>query len=323
MKRKASMKLVLLFAAGFCLQAGAQSQAGDSIPLRGEFHLAGERVAAVQYFEMESRLATHAPDGSITGTDIYRLSLKCTPAKVAGTRGDVYTCRRFTITLGNAPEVSIPSLEGWQYEFTPHPMERSPNGTTLGIPHEPFEALKDQNGKAVPVVNAYHVYNAFIDFHSFFIFADPTPSKGGIQDLSRIGQRIVHASANSQPATNLGTQVSEGSYFRNGEVTIELKGIGIVDGAPCAIVGFDSGASSFVMIMTPAPKFDVRTAGSSHYWGDIYKDLATNWVRKAVLTELVVSETTLPGQASTIKGVIERSILVRNVTQEGPGTDAG
>jgi hypothetical protein len=282
------------------------------------FHLAGDRVPAVQYYRMESKLLMHAPDGSITGTDIYRLSLKCVPAKLAGTRGDVYTCLRFALQLGSAPEVTIPSLEGWSYEFTARPMEKHPNGRTLGIPHEPFEALKDGTGSAVPAGNAYHVYNAFIDFHSFFLFTDPTPSKSGIQDLSLIGQRIVHSSAFSQPATNLGSQVNEGSWFRNGEVTLELKGVGAVDDAPCAIVGYDSGASSFQMIMTPVPRLDVRTVGSSHYWGDIYKDLDTNWVRKALMTELVVSETTVPGQPETIKGVIERSILVRNVEKDQP-----
>ncbi len=62
------------------------------------------------------------------------------------------------------------------------------------------------------------------------------------------------------------------------------------------------------MITTPMLNFEVRTVGSSHYWGDVCKDLETNWVRKATLTELVVSETTIPGQANTVKGVIERSI---------------
>jgi hypothetical protein len=292
-------------------------QSGGTVSLHSPFHLAGERAASVQYFEMESRLAMHAPDGSITGTDIYRLSLKCTPAGLAGTAGDVYTCRRFTVQRAGAPQLAIPSLEGWTYEFTAHPFEKS-GGPTLGIPHGPFEGLTDQDGQAVPAGNAYHVYNAFIDFHSFFVFTDPTPAKGGIQDLSRIGQRIVHSAAFSQPSTSLGSQVNEGSYFRNGEVTLELKGLGVVDGSPCAIVGYDSGASSFVMLVTAAPTLEVRTAGSSHYWGDIYKDLDTNWVRRAFLTELVVSETTVPGQSATVKGAIERSILVRNVPSDQP-----
>ena len=210
-------------------------------------------------------------------------------------------------------ELSIPSLEGWSYVFTTRPFERQPNGRTLGIPHEPFEALQDCDGKTLPPGNAYHVYNAFIDFHSFFVFTDRTPRAGGIQDLARPGQKVVHQASFSQPSTSLGGQVDEGSYFRNGEITIELKGIGVVDGAECAVVGYDSGRSSFRMEVTAAPGLQVKTTGSSHYMGDIYKDLATNWVRKATMTELVVSETAVPGQPQTVKAVIERSILVRNI----------
>jgi hypothetical protein len=320
MKRRMSLNLVLLLASCVCLPAGAQSPAvsGGGITLSGAFNLAGDRAMAVQYFTMETKVTMHAPDGSITGTDIYRLSLRCAPVGKTRSEGDVFTCLRFSVQLDNGPELSIPSLEGFTYAFTPHPKEEQANGQTLGIPHKPFEALKDQNGKPVPAGNVYLVYNTFIDFHSFFIFAEPTLTKGGIQDLSRIGQRIVHAASFTQPATNLGSEVSEGSYFRNGEVSLEFKGVGLVDTAPCAIVGYDSGASSFTMIMTPMPKLEVRTTGSSHYWGDIYKDLGTNWVRKALLTELVVSETKVPGQADTIKSVIERSIVMRNVRENQP-----
>jgi hypothetical protein len=286
------------------------------INLHEPFNLAGNRAEEVQYFTMKSQLDAHAADGSITGTDIYRLSLKCTPARIGGTDRDRYTCLGFTVQLGEAPEATIPSLAGFTYLFTRHPMEKDPSGRTLGIPHEPFEGLKDQNGNSVPVGNAYHVYNAFIDFHSFFIFSDPSSSGGGIQDVCRIGQKIVHSASFSQPSTSLGSQVNEGSHFKNGEVTIELKGVGLVDDAECAIIGYDSGRSSFKMIVTAAPGLEVRTTGSSHYWGDIYKDLETNWVRRATLTELVVSETTIPGQAATVKGVIDRSISVRNVTGE-------
>jgi hypothetical protein len=285
-----------------------------SISSETAFGLAGSRTPEVQSFTTETRIAMHAPDGSITATDVYRLFLTCTPSALAGTAGDRYTCRRFTVELGGTPEIRIPSLEGWSYEFTTRPFERQANGRTLGIPHEPFDDVKDAEGRVLPPGNAYHVYNAFIDFHSFFIFTDPTPKQGGIQDLVRLGQKLVHPSAFSQPATSLGSQVKEGSYFRNGEITIELKGVGVVDGAECAIIGYDSGRSEFRMAVTAAPGLEVTTTGSSHYQGDIYKDLVTSWVRKAILSELVVSETVVPGQAQTVRGVIERSILARNVT---------
>ncbi len=137
MKSFLAMGLVLLAAAAVSAPIGAQDQA-----LRAPFHLAGNRTGEVQYFTMESRLAMHAPDGSITDTDVYRLRLKCTPARIAGTDRDQYTCLGFTVQLGEASEVSIPSLAGFTYLFT------------RGIPHEPFEGLQDLNAKKVPVANA-------------------------------------------------------------------------------------------------------------------------------------------------------------------------
>ncbi|MCK4344489.1 MAG: hypothetical protein KAX05_04325, partial [Bacteroidales bacterium] len=83
----------------------------------------------------------------------------------------------------------------------------------------------------------------------------------------------------------------------------------------CAIVGYDSGESSFEMIMNPMPNMEVHTVGSSHYMGDIYKDLTTNWVQKITMTEIVISETTLPMPPNKVNSVIERNIIIRNVNE--------
>jgi hypothetical protein len=305
---------ICFFAVSFLAMGQAQTQPGG-FELRQAFALAGAHSSDVQYYRMESRMVSHAADGTRVNTDIYRLTLKCVPA-LAGTDGDRWTCLRFTIQLGGAPEVAIPSLSGWSYLFRYWPLGKDESGQTLGIPHEPFANLQDENGKAVPPANAYHVYNAFIDFHSFFIFTDRTATGRGIQDLTRIGQRIIHAAANSKASTNLGSTFAEGSFFQNGEVTLELKGVSLVDDKPCALIGYDSGESSFTMITRPVANMEVRTAGSSHYWGDIYKDLQTYWVRKATLTELVVSETTLPVEPKKIDAVIERSIGIQNIPEE-------
>jgi len=188
-------------------------------------------------------------------------------------------------------------------------------GQVLGIDHARFENLVHAGGKPIPPDKTYHVYNAFIDFHGFCnIFAERTQGGGGIQDLKNIGQRIVHAAAFTEAPVNLGSNVAEGSTFKNGEVTLELKGLSRVAGATCAMVGFDSGESSFKMIVTPMPNMKVRSVGSSHYKGDIYVDLATNWVKKVTLDELVVTETTLPMPPGKINAVIERNIVIRNVT---------
>jgi len=266
---------------------------------------------------MESKLLNYALDGTRVGLDIFRIRLKCVPAKLAGTKGDEYTCTKFTVQLGDEPEVEIPALKNWTYVFKIPPTGVDKKGQTLGIDHAPFENLVEANNKAIPPDKAYHVYNAFIDFHGFCnIFAERVEGAAGIQDLKSIGQRIVHAAAFTEAPVNVGSNVSKGSTFKNGEVTMELKGISRVAGATCALVGYDSGESSFQMIVNPMPNMEIRTKGSSHYMGDIYIDLATNWVRKATLGEFVVTEVTLPMPPNKVNVVIERDILIRNVTAE-------
>jgi len=311
--------LFLVIAAGLLGAGSAGAQARDTISalLHQSFNLDRPRAAASQRYTMESRLVMHAPDGAIASTDIYRLSLECLPGAVTGTDGDRWTCLGFTVQLGAAPEVAVPSLAGWSYVSHHIAGSADADGRTLGIPHEPFANLVDQNGKALPPGNAYHVYNAFIDFHSFFFLTDRNPRGPGIQDLTQVGRRIIRAKAGSTAATNVEGVTGNGSSFTNGEITLELKGLGLAGGRPCAIVGYDSGDSSFIMSTKPMPDMEVRTVGSSHYHGDIYLDLDTSWVEKATLSEMVVSETTVPGVANKIHGVIERTILVQNTTADG------
>lgn len=283
--------------------------------LNKEFNLAGAHSPQPQYFMMESKLIIYALDGKRLGTDIYRLRLKCVPAQLAKTAGDEYTCSRFTVQQGGAAETAIPALANWAYVFKgPEPDEK---GQVLGIDHSKFVNLVDAEGKALPTDKTYHVYNAFIDFHAFCnVFADPTPSGNGIQHLKKIGQKIVHTAAFSEPPVNLGENIAAGSSFKNGEITLEFKGVSLMNGKSCALLAYDSGESSFKMLMKLTPEMEIRTIGSSHYFGDIYKALATNWVQKVTMTELVVSETTLPMPPNKVNNVIERNIVIRNVSEE-------
>lgn len=292
----------------------AESAVPNDAILRQTFELGGERSQQTQYFLMESTLIAYALDGKRVGVDVFRLRLKYVPAKVAGKEGDEYTCTKFTVQLGDEPEVEIPALKNWAYIFKIPPTGIDEKGQTLGIDHVPFENLVDAGGKAIPPGKTYHVYNAFIDFHAFCDFFAERVDGSGIQDLKSVGQKIVHAAAFTEAPVNLGSSVSEGSTFKNGEVTLELKGLSRVAGATCAMVGFDSGESSFQMTVEPMPNMEVRTIGSSHYKGDIYIDLATNWVKKVTMNEFVVSEATLPIPPNKINTVFERDIIIRNVT---------
>ncbi|MGH7595439.1 MAG: hypothetical protein ACREOI_03765 [bacterium] len=218
----------------------------------------------------------------------------------------------------NGAEVEIPALKNWIYIF--HKPETDEKGQLFGIDHAKFENLTDGAGKSLSSDQTYHVYNAFIDFHSFCnVFAERAANGSGIQDLTRIGQKIVHASAFSEPPVNLGSKILPGSSFKNGQITLEFKGLGVVNGKECALIEYDSGESSFKMIMKPAPLMEIQAVGSSHYLGDIYKDLSSNWVQKVTMTEFVVAEVSLPIPPNKINSVIERQITIRNVRADELG----
>jgi hypothetical protein len=289
----------------------AQQASNIKKVLKQEFNLVPQHSKDTQYYEMISKLQAHALDGTPQGWDIYHLYLRCIPSGDPS-KGDEFTCLGFTIQINKMPEVSIPSLSNWKYNFLLTPDARDENGYVFGIDHSKFEKLTDANGNLVPVANTYHVYNAFIDFHSMFLLSERSPGNGA-QDLKFIGDKIVHAAAYSQAPVNLGSQVAEDSYFKNGEVTLKFKGLSIENEKTCAILEYDSGESSYHMIMKPEPNTEINTKGSSHYWGDIFKDISSGWIQKATLHEMVVSETTVPGLSNKINSVVERSIEIRNV----------
>ncbi|MCU0915487.1 MAG: hypothetical protein MUC88_13110 [Planctomycetes bacterium] len=296
------------------LRAGEQKRAGDSI-LHQTFNLGAPRSAQAQSFEMETRVISYAPDGKRVNTDVLKLGLKCAPARGTGKDGDEYTCTKFTLQLAGGTEVAVPALANWTYVFKNTATGLDEKGQVFGIDHARFEKLVDANGQAIPTDKAYYVYNAFIDFHGFCnAFAEPTQGGKGIQDLTRLGQKIVHAAAFTEPPVNLGSGIEKGSTFKNGEVTLELKGLSVVDGAVCALVAFDSGQSSFQMLMKPMPSMEVRAVGASHYKGDIHLDLATRWVRKVTMDELVVAESAVSNMPNKFNTVIERNTLIRNLT---------
>lgn len=299
-----------------CLGAGEPKRVDDSI-LRQTFDLAAPRSRDPQTFEMETRIVTYAPDGKRVNADVLKLQLKCTPGATAGKDADQYTCTRFAVQFGTAPEVEVPAMANWSYPFKSTATGMDEKGQVFGIDHAKFEKLVDANGRPLPVDKLYYVYNAFIDFHAFCnVFAEPVAGGKGIQDLKCIGDKIVHAAAFTEAPVNLGAGIKEGSTFKNGEVTLEFKGLSLVDGAACALMAYDSGESSFQMLMTPMPNMEVRSVGSSHYKGDIHIDLATRWVRKVTMDEMVVAESTVPMLTNKVNAVIERTLTIRNISSK-------
>ncbi|HEX9974966.1 MAG TPA: hypothetical protein VGD14_23125 [bacterium] len=282
--------------------------------LKKEFNLAGERSQQTQFYIMKSECITFALDGKRIEKDVYKLHLKWALTATTGNARDEFTCIKFSVQFGDAPEVAIPALANWRYSFIEGIDEKN---QVFGIDHDKFENLKDSEGNLVPTDKAYHIYNAFIDFHGFCqVFSEQTSDGNGIQDLKRIGQRIVHSAAFSEAPTHLGKNILEGSFFKNGKITLEFKGLSISNDRECALIGIDSGESAFKMIVKPTPEFEVVAVGSSHYKGDIYKDLASNWVQKVVFDEMVVTEVTLPMPPNKINSAVERNIVIQNVAEQ-------
>ena len=101
------VKFAICFLAAFFVFVNVVEAQSTSIGDK-KFDLAGEHLQKIQYFLMESKIITYALDGTRIGTDIFRLCLKCVPAKVADKEGDEYTCVRFTLQQGNGLEAAIP-----------------------------------------------------------------------------------------------------------------------------------------------------------------------------------------------------------------------
>ncbi len=296
---------------------GIAAQSSAESILQRTYNLTAERSMESRYYRMETKVVYLGEDGTRTVPITIRLLLMCSPAGQSPRDGYRYTCAKLAILRENEPEVHIPALDGWSYLF-----KRAEDGSfnhgglVYGIDHGRFQDLKDDEGNPLPPEGAYGMYNMFIDFHAFCNqFAQRTMTKKGIQDLKSIGQKIVHESAFSEPTLQLSGNISEGSFFRNGEVTLEFKGLSIVDGVDCAIVGFDSGDSSFKFAVNPTPEMEIKTVGAAHYWGDLHIELDSRWVRKVDMGELTVSKVKL-GSDKDIKSVMERRTIIRAMDKD-------
>ncbi len=310
--------IIRLYAASICLlfvmllpNLNLKAKENTLNSLNQDFDLNIAHLPQPQYFIMESRLHTFGPNGTSLGTDVFRLWLQYIPQKIENRIVETYSCQKFTVQLNNNKEVELPALRNWTYKF------RDDTALVFGINHDKFENLTDDKGQVLSFDKTYHIYNAFIDFHAFCnVFPEPVRNGKGVQNLTKIGQEIVHAAAFSKPPTNLGGNIAEGSFFKNGRIILQFKGLSFINGKACALLGIDSGESSFKMIVRPAADMDIVSTGRSHYYGDIYKDISTGWVQKVLFWETVVTETTMPMPPHKINSVVERKIRITNVSKE-------
>jgi len=270
-----------------------------------EYSLGGECSEEPHFYHVQSKIVAHAEDGTRKGVDTYKLRLMCEPGDRSAGEADKYTCAMFALQRDGGPEITIPTLKGWSYDFNRkslNEVDLDEQGQLFGIPHAKFEGLTDNTGTTLPPEVGYQVYSAFSYFHSYSSLAEK-----GIQSLKRIGDRVLESALPETPMA-WGTWVKEGSTFKHGLLTLEFKGLSVVDKAPCAIVGFDSGECSFTMIITPMPNIEVKTVGGSHYHGDIYVDLASKWMKKVTKILVDITKTTMGDQ------VVDRSVIETTLT---------
>lgn len=315
MKKRFVLFSTLLIAALFSFTEIIHAQENSSF--EQTFNLGGQRTCEPQFFIQETYYVKYALDGKRTGTDILKMYLSCVPIKQNETTVYKYTCNKFQIKFGDAQWRHIPVLTGWSYLLDDRASGIDEQGQVFGIDHTKFENLKDSQNQAVSQELSYIIYNSFIDFHGFCnVFAEPFEHGNGIQNLTRINQKIVHAAAYSEPPVNLGSNIEKGSFFKNGEVTLEFIGLGYLKNSVCAMINYDSGESSFNMLMKIPPELEIKTVGSSHYKGIIYKNLKTNWVEKVTMDEFVLTETILPFPPNKINAATERTLTVENVSEK-------
>jgi hypothetical protein len=292
------------------LAGGRALAQGD---LAGDVRLTGVPDPSPRHYRMTTEYVQIEPDGRRRAPDVHDVWIEYAPEP----GGDLkVTCRRYTFREGDSAAVAIPALGGWSYRFRRTATGLDERGWVFGIDQARFAQLADERGAVLPQAVAYCMFNAFVDFHSFCqVFAERTSGGGGIQDLHRVGQRIVHAAARQEAPISLAGFAGPGSVFRLGEVTLELKGLSLVDGHRCALVGYDSGDASLTMTVKPAPQVSLDVRGSSHFFGDLHVDLASQTVRKATLAEFVVQETSGAVLPQKIQTVVERRILLRSLSR--------
>jgi hypothetical protein len=284
--------------------------------LRGPFDLSIPRTPEPHHYHMQTQFIHLGFDGTRTSVETYLLRLSCLPGALSGKRLDEYACREFGLQLGRDSMVTLPALRQFTYRFD-YMSGVVGKGPLFGIPQEPFEGLEDSLGNKLPPDIRYATYNNFVDFHALSdVFPRPLPYIKGVEQLRTIGDRIVHPGAFTEAPVSLDGVVRPGSTFRNGELALELKGISLVDGRPCALVNYDSGESTLRMAFIQDGGDDVHTEGGSEYTGDLYIDLESGWVRKVTLDEFVVTQTNTASKPDKVPGYTVRHILLRLIGPE-------
>jgi hypothetical protein len=288
--------LLVLVIFSSCALTGTQDS--EILPDDRSVDLASPRSPGTKLYQFSTDYLSYAPDGSLISREQTVANIEI---EVDDSGRQTLTARKFELINKDGLQMSIPRLEGWQNSMD------SDSDELLGVPHADFAGLHTDAGEPLSPELTHRVYNTFVDFYAFNnVFARPSPAEGkDIGDLTSIGQVIEHYSAYSKPSVSLGETVAEGSYFQNGRVTLEWKGMSRAGGNACALVGFDSGESEFRMGLEPAPGMELTVKGGSQYWGDLYINTQNLWLEKGTFIEIVLARVDA-GDNPPIDTVIKR-----------------
>ncbi len=306
---------VIILAAITFMAVGFEAESGESI-LTQQYDLGKERSLGLQYYQMDVEIITRASDGSRANAETYSMRLMVKPGNLSAGKADRWTCAWFALKIGEGSEVTVPAMEGWSYDFN-RGVGIDEHGQVMGIPHAKFESLTDNKGKKLDAVVGYQVYNQFVQFHAYVDgFANPDLEGGkGIQDLKSIGDRIVFDEFPEDLPLAVGLIIKEGSIYKAGEETLEFKGLSVVDGKPCVLLGVDGGEGSYTMVIEVMPNVNAKTVGGTRYFGDIYVDLASMWLEKAEITVVYVTETSIGSQV-VANTTLESHYRIRAMTEK-------
>ena len=256
--------------------------------LTGTFDLAVDKPQGDHTFDIHSWYGHYSPTGVRLSSEDLTIRIRC------GATADVpVTCLEAKLSVNDAPAVAIAELTDWSYHFDSTITGADARGPLWGIPHDRFSALTDGQGNPLPFSLRYAAYTALIDFHSINDeFGRPSPFGPGLQDLTAIGQRVVHPASFVAAQMHFGTEVRPGSTFKNGQVTLDLVEMSIVGQAVCAVVEYDAGESTLKMIIDPGGGQTSVIEGGSQYQGLMYLDLTSGWARRATLEEYMIAKVT-------------------------------
>ena len=315
MKVKFELKVVNVIIMVAIMVVGVEAVGQESI-LSQQYDLSKERSLEPQYYHMDVEIIIRASDGSRAKVETYSMRLMGKPANLPAGKANRWICSSFRIKIGENPEVTIPAIEGWSYNFN-RSVGIDEYGQVLGIPHAKFESLIDNQGKKLDALVGYQVYNQFVQFHAYvdqFATADLEGGKG-IQDLKSIGDKIVFDDYSEDLPLAVGLIIKEGSIYKPGMETLEFKGLSFIDGKSCVLLGIDGGEGSYAMVIEAMPNVNMKTVGGTRYFGDIYVDLASMWLKKAEITVVDVTETSMGGNVIA-NTTIESHYKIRMMTNK-------